>query len=72
MAELKLRRLTELNGRLREDLERPRIKVSDACNSLINYTRTTKDFMVPAMWGHVDRREDPYAPRNDGSCCSIC
>ena len=33
MAELKLRRLTELNARLREDLDRPRIKVSDACQS---------------------------------------
>lgn len=71
MAELKLRRLTELNARLREDLERPRIKVSDACqscvlsvlfmqmrlltrcDSMINYTRTTKDFMVPSTWGSV-------------------
>jgi guanine nucleotide-binding protein subunit gamma len=30
MAELKLRRLTELNQRLREDLERRRIPVSEA------------------------------------------
>jgi len=30
MAELKLRRLTELNLRLREDLERRRIPVSEA------------------------------------------
>lgn len=30
MADLKLRRLNELNMRLREDLERPRIKVSEA------------------------------------------
>lgn len=30
MAELKLRRLTELNARLREDLERRRIPVSEA------------------------------------------
>ncbi|KAI9601958.1 hypothetical protein KEM48_001247 [Puccinia striiformis f. sp. tritici PST-130] len=30
MSELKLRRLTEHNQRLREDLERPRIRVSDA------------------------------------------
>lgn len=30
MAELKLRRLTELNQRLREDLDRRRIPVSDA------------------------------------------
>lgn len=35
MAELKLRRLTELNARLREDLERPRVKVSEACHSYV-------------------------------------
>ncbi|CCX15401.1 GGL domain-containing protein [Pyronema domesticum] len=72
MAELKLRRLTELNARLREDLDRPRIKVSDACQSMINYTRTTKDFMVPSTWGNVDKREDPYAPQQTGGCCVIC
>ncbi|PGH33460.1 guanine nucleotide-binding protein subunit gamma, other [[Emmonsia] crescens] len=33
MAELKLRRLTELNIRLKEDLERPRVKVSEAAMS---------------------------------------
>lgn len=32
MADLKLRRLTELNNRLREDLERERIPVSQASN----------------------------------------
>lgn len=30
MAELKLRRLNELNVRLKEDLDRPRVKVGDA------------------------------------------
>lgn len=30
MAELKLRRLTEHNARLREDLDRTRVKVSEA------------------------------------------
>ncbi|KAL8756819.1 MAG: hypothetical protein Q9199_002674 [Rusavskia elegans] len=34
MADLKLRRLNELNSRLKEDLERPRIKVSEASMSL--------------------------------------
>lgn len=71
MAELKLRRLTELNIRLREDLERPRVKVSEACHSMINYTKTTKDFMVPSIWGQVDKREDPYAPQQKASCCVI-
>ncbi|PWW75328.1 hypothetical protein C7212DRAFT_202555 [Tuber magnatum] len=73
MAELKLRRLTELNARLREDLDRPRVKVSEACHSMITYTRNTKDFMVPSTWGQVDKREDPYAPIANGpGCCVIC
>ena len=35
MADLKLRRLNELNSRLKEDLERPRIKVSEASMSCV-------------------------------------
>lgn len=33
MADLKLRRLNELNSRLKDDLERPRVKVSEAAMS---------------------------------------
>lgn len=65
MADLKLRRLTELNTRLREDLERERIPVSQASRSIINYTNSTKDFMVPSVWGTVDKREDPYTPQRE-------
>ncbi|QVM13430.1 Guanine nucleotide-binding protein subunit gamma [Coccidioides posadasii str. Silveira] len=71
MAELKLRRLTELNARLREDLERPRVKVTEASMSLINYCNNTRDFMVPSVWGQVEKREDPYAPQQSGGCCII-
>ncbi|KAL9020990.1 MAG: hypothetical protein Q9185_001817 [Variospora sp. 1 TL-2023] len=106
MADLKLRRLNELNSRLKEDLERPRIKVSEASMSwvplptslststarprpvkfrscsktmltdpiattrLIQYCQNTKDFMVPSLWGQVDKREDPYAPQQPQGCCS--
>ncbi|KAL8975489.1 MAG: hypothetical protein Q9197_000279 [Variospora fuerteventurae] len=105
MADLKLRRLNELNSRLKEDLERPRIKVSEASMSwvplptplstarprpvkfrscsqdhangpiattrLIQYCQNTKDFMVPSLWGQVDKREDPYAPQQPQGCCSV-
>jgi len=89
MADLKLRRLTELNTRLREDLERERIPVSQAArryciahvdwicpciesqadmlNSIIQYTNSTKDFMVPSVWGTVEKRDDPYAPAQSGT-----
>jgi len=72
MAELKLRRLNELNVRLKEDLERPRIKVSEASMSLIQYCNSTKDFMVPSLWGPVEKGSDPYAPPSNGpNCCAI-
>ena len=54
MSELKLRRLLEHNQRLREDLARPRIRVSEASASLIRYCKTTKD--------HLVRRSPPSPP----------
>jgi len=46
MSELKLRRLLEHNQRLREDLGRPRMRVSEASASLIRYCKTTTDHLV--------------------------
>jgi guanine nucleotide-binding protein subunit gamma len=71
MADLKLRRLTELNNRLREDLERERIPVSQASKSIIAYCNSTRDYMVPSVWGQVPKGEDPYAPPASGSCCVV-
>ncbi|KAI1378243.1 GGL domain-containing protein [Hypoxylon crocopeplum] len=71
MADLKLRRLTELNSRLREDLERERIPVSQAARSIIAYCNSTRDYMVPSVWGAVPRSEDPYAPQQNGGCCLV-
>ncbi|KAF2461433.1 G-protein complex gamma subunit Ste18/GpgA [Lineolata rhizophorae] len=72
MAELKLRRLTELNARLKEDLERRRIPVSEAALDLIAFTdKEPKDFMVPSRWGAVPKNEDPYAPQQSGGCCIV-
>jgi len=72
MAELKLRRLQELVARLREDLERRRIPVSEAAADLINHTRREpKDWMVPSVWGYIDKREDPYNQQQSAVCCAI-
>ncbi|POR33490.1 Guanine nucleotide-binding protein subunit gamma [Tolypocladium paradoxum] len=71
MADLKLRRLTELNNRLREDLERERIPVSTAAKSIIAYCNGTRDYMVPSAWGAVPKGEDPYAPQQSGGCCVV-
>ncbi|KIP08905.1 hypothetical protein PHLGIDRAFT_23297 [Phlebiopsis gigantea 11061_1 CR5-6] len=68
MSELKLRRLAEHNQRLKEDLNRPRIKVSEASASLIRYCKTTKDYLIPSVWGQVSKAEDPYAPQAAEGC----
>ncbi|OWZ74827.1 guanine nucleotide-binding protein subunit gamma, other [Cryptococcus neoformans Bt85] len=70
MTELKLRRLMEHNHRLREELARPRVTVSIASISLINYCRATKDPLIPSVWGPLPRSEDPYAPVEQAVCCS--
>ncbi|KZT71415.1 putative guanine nucleotide-binding protein gamma subunit [Daedalea quercina L-15889] len=68
-SELKLRRLLEHNQRLREDLARPRIRVSEASVSLINYCKNTKDYLVPSVWGTVSKAEDPFgAPQPTNGC----
>jgi len=73
MSELRYRRLLEHNQRLREDLARPRIRVSEASASLIRYCKTTRDHLVPSVWGPVGRNEDPYAPQGNkgANCCVI-
>ncbi|KAI9435146.1 G-protein gamma subunit [Lactarius indigo] len=71
MSELKLRRLLEHNQRLREDLGRPRIRVSEASASLIRYCKTTTDHLVPSVWGPIGKNEDPYAPQTRAGCCIV-
>ncbi|KAI9636850.1 G-protein gamma subunit [Dioszegia hungarica] len=71
MAELKLRRLTEHNTRLREDLARPRMKISDASKTLLDYATTTRDPLIQSVWGPPEKGKDPYAPvQAEGGCCS--
>lgn len=48
MADLKLRRLNELNSRLKEDLERPRIRVSEASMSYVH------PFRLPSQLSDTD------------------
>ncbi|KWU42959.1 guanine nucleotide-binding protein subunit gamma, partial [Rhodotorula sp. JG-1b] len=65
-SDLKLRRLTEHNQRLRDDYELKRIRVSEASADLIRYCKTTRDYLVPSVWGPIQKGEDPYAPQPSG------
>ncbi|KAJ2707780.1 hypothetical protein H4R19_004876 [Coemansia spiralis] len=70
MSEHKLRKIAELNGRLKEQLELPRIPVSQASESLIAYMSNTKDYLLPSVWGPPPH--DPFASQTTGGCgCSV-
>ncbi|KAJ3272867.1 hypothetical protein HDV01_005190 [Terramyces sp. JEL0728] len=60
----------EHTQRLREQLELPRIKVSEAGQTLIAYVKSTKDALLPSVWGPVDKKDDPFQAQG-GGCCSV-
>ncbi|KAL1922117.1 uncharacterized protein VTP21DRAFT_10759 [Calcarisporiella thermophila] len=68
LSEAKLKRIAEHTQRLQEYLELPRIRVSEASESLIKYCNSTRDPLVPSIWGPVDKREDPFSPQREGCC----
>ncbi|KAG2191781.1 hypothetical protein INT46_000180 [Mucor plumbeus] len=71
ISEAKLTRLLEYNKNLRQQLNIPRITVSEASTSLISYCNGTKDPLVPSVWGPIDKKDDPFAPSHSGGCCTI-
>ncbi|KAI8881112.1 hypothetical protein K501DRAFT_253871 [Backusella circina FSU 941] len=77
ISETKLKRLLEYNERLQSQFELPRIPVSEASASLIEYCNATKDPLIPSIWGPVSKEEDPFAPAAGGSkggesgCCVV-
>jgi guanine nucleotide-binding protein subunit gamma len=40
-------------------------------DSIIAYCNSTRDYMVPSVWGPVPKGEDPYAPQQSGGCCIV-
>lgn len=70
MSELKLRKLQEHAARLKEQLDLPRIKVSEAGAALIKHVAATKDPLVPSVWGPIEKKDDPFQTTS-GGCCSV-
>ncbi|KAL7275870.1 Guanine nucleotide-binding protein subunit gamma [Rhizina undulata] len=69
---LQLGRLTVAIERFREELELPRMKMSEVCPMLINATKVVKDHMVPGAITKDDVFEDPYAvPKEDRECSCV-
>lgn len=48
---LKLKRINELNNRLKDTLSKDRIYASNASYSIIDYTQSHKDYAIPEIWG---------------------
>jgi len=40
-------------------------------SSIIAYCNSTRDYMVPSVWGPVPKGEDPYAPPTNAGCCLV-
>ncbi|KAI8332646.1 G-protein gamma-like domain-containing protein [Chlamydoabsidia padenii] len=68
VSEAKLRKLLDLNERLKEQLEIQRIPVSEASRSLIDYCQENTDVMIPSLWGA--KHPDPFAEQVAG--CGTC
>ncbi|KAL3230198.1 Guanine nucleotide-binding protein subunit gamma [Nakaseomyces bracarensis] len=75
--QLKLKRINELNDKLRSELQRDRITASNACLSLINYTTRKKDYALPELWGYPPRGTNHFrdamtaAGQQDVNTCCI-
>ena len=70
MVNLKLKRLLDLNQRLRGDLARERIYASNACLKIIHFTQNTKDLCVPSVWGYFEEDWSSVYEESAG-CCTI-
>jgi hypothetical protein len=70
-AERKYQKLCRLTNRLRDQLRLQTIPVSKAACSLVNYTISVKDPLLPSVWGPIEKRDNPYAATNSSCTCNI-
>ncbi|ORX54601.1 hypothetical protein DM01DRAFT_1407427 [Hesseltinella vesiculosa] len=70
LAEMKLRRVLQQNQNLKAQLETTRLPVSQASQSLIKYCQSTKDPLIPSIWGPAEN--DHFVPlRKKWKCCTV-
>ena len=61
--------LKKANEQLQAELNIDRMKVSEACKSVVNYCMSTKDPMIPSLWGRLDDKDNHYKDRR--SLCNL-
>ncbi|KAJ2956713.1 hypothetical protein NQZ79_g7474 [Umbelopsis isabellina] len=78
LSENKLKRINDYNARLKEQLDIPRVKVSQASEEYVLVRLHFLSLIVKIteiLWyllsGPVDKREDPFAPASSGGCCTV-
>ncbi|KAK9459065.1 GGL domain-containing protein [Lipomyces oligophaga] len=69
--EIKLQRMCLVRDQVMDELNRDRVASSQSCNRIIQYTKSTSDYMLPSSWGDREKHEDPYNPQVKDSCCTI-
>jgi guanine nucleotide-binding protein subunit gamma len=70
--QLRLKTLERQVASLQDELDRPRLNTSEACDSLIKYMMSTRDTMVPSVWGKAPAEEREFmGPQSSVGCCSI-
>ncbi|KAG2182847.1 hypothetical protein INT44_005828 [Umbelopsis vinacea] len=71
LSEAKLKRIIEYNERQKQQLDIPRIAVSEASKGLISYCKEVHDPLVPSVWGPIPKTEDPFTSSSTKSGCCI-
>lgn len=69
VSETKLKKLLEFNVQLKEQLDIPRVPVSEASKSLIDFCQSTTDLMIPSIWGN--KQPDPFVEPVNGCGCAM-
>ena len=68
----KLQKLQNHIIKLKTQLEHPTIQVSIAAASLIKFTQSTYDPLIPKSFDNFERVENPYTVKKNASCnCTI-
>ncbi|KAG1143281.1 hypothetical protein G6F37_006756 [Rhizopus arrhizus] len=65
----KLYQFLQFNVQLKEQLDIPRVPVSEASKSLIDFCQSTTDLMIPSIWGN--KQPDPFVEPVNGCGCAM-
>ncbi|KAJ3120768.1 hypothetical protein HK098_004248 [Nowakowskiella sp. JEL0407] len=69
MSELKLQKLLQLNERLRQEEELPRIKVSEASKALVTYVTSTPDPLTQPT--RPEFEDNPFTKKAKSGGCIV-